>query len=251
MEGRIIKKPLVFINAAMSLDGKISTREREQLIISDKVDMERVDRLRAEADAIVVGGETLRNDNPRLTVRSEHLRVEREGEGLDIDPIKVVVTGSGNVPLDSYFIREGSGPKFVFTTGKADRDKIEALSGLSKVFVVGEEKVDFDQMLEILAQHGVRRVMVEGGATLNFEMIQARVVDEVHVTISPCIIGGTDSPTLVDGKGFTGTGIKDLELISCGESGGSVRVKYRLQYNHAEETPQVTRRQFEQKESKS
>lgn len=250
MEDRTRKKPLVFINAAMSLDGKISNRERVQLMISDEEDMERVDRLRADADAIVVGGETLRNDNPRLTVRSEHLRAERESKGLGIDPIKVVVTGSGNVPLDSYFIREGSGPKFVFTTGKADRGKIEALSGLSSVFIVGEEKVDFDRMLEILAQHGVRRVMVEGGATLNFEMIQARVVDEVHVTISPCIIGGTDSPTLVDGKGFTGSGIKDLELISCEESGGSVLVKYRLQYNHAEGTPQVTRRQFELKESK-
>jgi 2,5-diamino-6-(ribosylamino)-4(3H)-pyrimidinone 5'-phosphate reductase len=225
------KRPLVFINAAMSVDGKISSAERSLLRISDDEDMERVDRLRAEVDAIVVGGRTLLIDDPRLTIRSEGLRRLREEKGLGPDPIKVVVTGSGNVPLDSAFLREGEGPKLVFTTGSADRDRLEALSRVAEVHVIGEERVDFRRMMDVFARRGVGVVMVEGGATLNFEMIRAHIVDEIHVTISPCIIGGEAAPTLVDGKGFTGEGIKDLELISCERSGTSVLVKYRIKYD--------------------
>ncbi len=225
-----LHSPLVFINAAMSVDGKISSAERAPLIISDAEDLERVDRLRAGVDAIVVGGGTLLNDNPRLTIRSEEFKRERQAKGLEGDPIKVVVTGSGNVPLDSSFLLEGDGPKFVFTTEKAAECDLGALSKMSEIFVVGEERVDFEQMIDILAGYGARRIMVEGGAMLNFEMIRARVVDEIYVTISPCIIGGESAPTLVDGRGFTGEGIKDLSLISCEQSGGSVLVRYRVVY---------------------
>ena len=249
MENIDTKKPLVFINAAMSVDGKISSTERSHLKISDEEDLERVDRLRAGVDAIVVGGKTLLNDNPRLTIRSEALRRERERRGLGGDPIKAVVTGSGNVPLDSSFVLEGEGLKFVFTTERADKERVQSLCGVAEVFVVGEDKVDFDRMLEILAEHGVKRVMVEGGATLNFEMIRARVVDEIHVTISPYIIGGEGAPTLVDGKGFTRGGIKDLDLISCERSGGSVLVRYRIRYGDVGKTPQMSHTRIEFKES--
>jgi len=223
-------KPLVFINAAMSVDGKISSTERAQLLLSDKDDLERLDRLRAEVDAIVIGGRTLLNDNPRLTIRSGELRQERMARGLPGNPIKVVVTGSGNVPLDSLFLRDGDAVKFVFTTKRAKEGKIAPLSKFAQVFRVGKDRVDFRKMIEILARHGVRRIMVEGGAMLNFEMIRARVVDEIHVTISPYIIGGESAPTLVDGKGFTGSRIKNLDLISCQRSGESILVKYRVQY---------------------
>jgi 2,5-diamino-6-(ribosylamino)-4(3H)-pyrimidinone 5'-phosphate reductase len=242
---------MVFINAAMSVDGKISSTERAQLKISDEEDLERVDRMRAAVDAIVIGGKTLLNDNPRLTIRSESLRREREKKGFEKDPIKVVVTGSCNVPLDSSFLLEGNGQKFVFTTKRAVPEDLEVLSSVSKVFVVGEDRVDFHRMLDILARHDVKRVMVEGGATLNFEMIEARVVDEIHVTVSPYIIGGKAAPTLVDGKGFTGDRIKGLDLISCERSGGSLLVKYRLQYNDVKETPRIPGKQFELKESGS
>ncbi len=251
MEGTETKRPLVFINAAMSVDGKIASTERSHLKISDEEDLERVDRLRAEVDAIVVGGKTLLNDNPRLTVRSRALRRERKSRGLESDPIKVVVTGSGNVPLDSSFVLEGEGPKFVFTTERADKEMIRSLSRVAEVFVVGEDSVDFERMLDILKEHRVQCVMVEGGATLNFEMIKARVVDEIQVTISPYIIGGKAAPTLVDGKGFTRDGIKDLDLISCERCGESVLVRYRIQYNDVDNATQMSPSCIESKESRS
>jgi riboflavin-specific deaminase-like protein len=200
-------------------------------------------------DAIVIGGKTLLNDNPRLTVRSSALRRERKKRGLESDPIKVVVTGSGNVPLDSSFVLEGEGSKFVFTTANADKERIRSLSRVTEVFVVGEDKVDFERMLDILREHRVQCVMVEGGATLNFEMIKARVVDEIHVTISPYIIGGKAAPTLVDGKGFTRDGIKDLELISCERCGESVLVRYRIQYNDVDNTTRMSPSGIDSEES--
>ncbi len=235
------QRPSVFINAAMSVDGKISSTERGLLRISDERDLERVDRLRAGVDAVVIGGKTLLVDNPKLTIRSEDLKKEREKNGQPREPFKVVVTGSGTVPLDSLFLKEGEGRKLVFTTERAGRETIDALSGFAEVFVAGKEKVDFDRMLDMLSRKGVKRVMVEGGATLNFEMIRARVVDEIHVTISPYIIGGKAAPTLVDGKGFTGSSIKRLELLSCERKGGSVLVKYHVLYGQDGGIGQVER----------
>jgi 2,5-diamino-6-(ribosylamino)-4(3H)-pyrimidinone 5'-phosphate reductase len=232
----------------MSIDGKISSTERGLLRISDEKDLERVDILRAGVDAVVIGGKTLLMDNPRLTIRSDTLKKKREIKGQSSEPFKVVVTGSGNVPLDSWLLLEGEGRKYVFTTERADKEKIDALSDLAEVFVVGKEKVDFTRMLDVLSRNGVKRVMVEGGATLNFELIRACVVDEIHVMISPYIIGGKAAPTLVDGKGFTGKSIKNLELISCEQSGGFVLVKYHLQNHHVSGINQADKADWSLKE---
>lgn len=208
-----MKKPFIFINSAMSLDGKISTSGKRQVRISNEMDMKRVDRLRAESDAILVGSNTVAIDNPKLTVKSERLRKERVGKGLPENPIKVMIGSIKEIKFDSDFLDYGNAEKIIFTTERGDSGKIRRLMEKAKVFVLGKERVDLKKMVGILSDLGVRRIMVEGGGTLNFEMLKEGLVDEIYVAVASKIFGGRNAPTLVDGEGFNLDKIVNLELI--------------------------------------
>jgi len=200
----------------MTADGKIATFERKREVISGKKDFERVDRLRASADAIMVGETTLKKDNPALCVKVKK------------GPVKVAVCKSFIPSRRSNFISKGDSRKIIFTTRKAGKKKINAIGKYADVFVLGKERVDLRKAVRKLAQLGIKRLMVEGGGGLNFEMIRLGLVDELYVYTAPMIFGGRNAPTLVDGKGFDynkslNLRIKDIERIDNG-----FLVKYKL-----------------------
>jgi len=223
-----MKKPFIFINSAMSLDGKISTSEKRQVKISNEEDMERVDRLRAESDAILVGSNTVAIDDPKLTVKSERLRKERVKKGLPENPLKVMVGSIKEIKFDSDFLDYGNAEKIIFTTEKEDSEKILRLMEKARVFVLGKKRVDLKKMVSILSDLGVKRIMVEGGGTLNFEMLKEGLVDEIYVAIAPKIFGGRNVPTLADGEGFKEGEIVDLELIDIEKLDEIIVLRYRI-----------------------
>ncbi len=223
-----MKKPFIFINSAMSLDGKISTSEKKQVKISNEKDMERVDRLRAESDAILVGSNTVAIDDPKLTVKSERLRKERVKKGLPENPLKVMVGSIKEIKFDSDFLDYGNAEKIIFTTEKEDSEKIVRLMEKARVFVLGKKRVDLKKMVSILSDLGVKRIMVEGGGTLNFEMLKEGLVDEIYVAIAPKIFGGRNVPTLADGEGFKEGEIVDLELIDIEKLDEIIVLRYRI-----------------------
>lgn len=223
-----MKKPFIFINSAMSLDGKISTSEKRQVKISNEKDMERVDRLRAESDAILVGSNTVAIDDPKLTVKSERLRKERVKKGLPENPLKVMVGSIKEIKFDSDFLDYGNAEKIIFTTEKEDSEKILRLMEKARVFVLGKKRVDLKKMVSILSDLGVKRIMVEGGGTLNFEMLKEGLVDEIYVAIAPKIFGGRNVPTLADGEGFKEGEIVDLELIDIEKLDEVIVLRYRI-----------------------
>ena len=223
-----MKKPFIFINSAMSLDGKISTSEKRQVKISNEEDMERVDRLRAESDAILVGSNTVAIDDPKLTVKSERLRKERVKKGLPENPLKVMVGSIKEIKFDSDFLDYGNAEKIIFTTEKEDSEKILRLMEKARVFVLGKKRVDLKKMVSILSDLGVKRIMVEGGGTLNFEMLKEGLVDEIYVAIAPKIFGGRNVPTLADGEGFKEGEIVDLELIDIEKLDEVIVLRYRI-----------------------
>src|SRR5512134_2702814 len=102
-----MNRPFVFINIAMTADGKIDTFERKGSAISSQRDKERVDRLRADADAVMVGGRTLLDEDPKLTVKSEELRADRVMRGLPPNPIKVGIVTEAHLNPDSEFLNAG------------------------------------------------------------------------------------------------------------------------------------------------
>lgn len=195
-------RPYVFVNVAMSADGKLSTRERRQVKISGTADFQRVDRIKAASDAIMVGIGTVLADDPSLTVKSPELKAERIAQGQDENPIRVVVDSRGRTPIEAAILNKGPGRRIVAVAGTAAEQNRKALEGKAEVIATGVESVDLSALLEALHARGVRRLMVEGGGTLIWSLIEADLVDEIQTFVGNLVIGGKDAPTLADGTGF-------------------------------------------------
>jgi len=223
-----MKKPFIFINCAMSLDGKISTVERKQVKISNEADMERVDGLRASADAVLVGMNTAAGDDPKLTVKSEKLRKERVKKGLPENPIKVTMGQIDGLNLDSDFMGHGNSKIVLFASENSDASKVEELKNQAEIFILPGERPKPEDVITMLTSLGVRRLMIEGGGRTNFEFLKAGLVDELYVAVAPRIFGGDNAPTLADGDGFQEGKEINLELIGEEKLGEVLVLKYKV-----------------------
>jgi len=195
-------RPHIIVNVAMSADGKLSTRERRQVKISGTQDFNRVDRLKAGSDAVMVGIGTVLADDPSLTVKAEECRNNRIQRGTDEQPIRIVVDSRARISPDASVFRKGSGKRVVAVSRKANPKKVEQLKKLATVIIAGEDTVDLVQLMEELGDMGIQRIMVEGGGTLIAGLIEQGLVDEIYSYIGNIIIGGRNAPTLADGDGF-------------------------------------------------
>jgi 2,5-diamino-6-(ribosylamino)-4(3H)-pyrimidinone 5'-phosphate reductase len=221
-------RPFVFINVAMTADGKIDTFRRTGAAISSARDKERVDRLRAEADAVMVGGRTLLDEDPKLTVKSEALRRERLALGLTQNPIKVGIVTEAHLRPDSRFLTAGPAKIVIFSTRRTSKHHVSILESRGvDIYLDDSEKVNLPEALKTLKQIGVKRLMVEGGATLNFELLRLGLVDEITAYVAPMIFGGANAPTLAAGPGLERDEAIRLRLVTAEawEDGG-VYLKY-------------------------
>jgi len=223
-----MERPFVFINVAMTADGKIDTFERKGAAISSQRDKQRVDKLRAESDAVMVGGRTLLDEDPKLTVKSEALRAERVARGLSPNPVKVGVVSEANIKPDSIFLNAGPARIVIFTTYRTSKDGLAFLRSHGvDIYVHDSEKVDLWKALGTLKELGIQRLMVEGGATLNFELLKLRLVDELSAYIAPMIFAGESAPTMAAGSGLERSAAIPLRLVSVEkEEDGGVLLKY-------------------------
>jgi len=218
----------VTVNVAMTLDGKIDSVTRQGAKISSDSDWARVDYLRASHDAILVGGNTLLAEDPRLTVKSEALRAERVVRGLAPNPAKVGIVSASTLTVNSRFLHDGGGEVFLFTTGRTSPEQLALLENAgAKVFILGKKRVDLRAAFEILAAQGVETLMVEGGGGMIAALLEVGLVDEIHAYIAPRIFGGATAPTLADGAGILGgVGLVLLDVEPLDDEG--VLLKYRV-----------------------
>lgn len=223
-----MNRPFTFINSAMSADGKISTKERKQVRISGDIDFDRMDELRSSSDAIMVGVGTVLADDPSLTVKSQSLRDARKNAGLDEDPIRIIVDSKARTPLDADIFKKGAGMRIVAVSSSAPKENVDALSEKATIIAAGAEKVDLGLLMSKLSSMGIQRLMVEGGATLNWGLLSNGLVDEVFSFVGNIFIGGNSSPTLVDGDGFLECDLLPLELISSDAMGEGVLLKWKV-----------------------
>ncbi len=217
----------VVVNAAQSVDGKLSTHRREQLRISGPEDFDRVDRIRTATDAVVVGVGTVLADDPHLTLDEEDRRVQRLRNGRPGDPARVVLDSSGRTPTEARILDDAAATYLIVaeTTPAARREAL-ADAG-AEVIVAGEERVDVAAAIEALADRGIDRLMVEGGGEVIFSCFAAGVVDELHVYVGSLVVGGRDAPTLADGDGFVDE-FPELSLTEIERVDDGVVLSYRV-----------------------
>lgn len=222
------ERPFVFINAAMSVDGKIATINRRQTRISGSLDFDRMDELRATSDAIMVGIGTVLSDNPSLTVKSKERREKRLYMGLEENPARIVVDSMARTPIHADIFKKGTGKRIIAVCKNAPEKNVSELSKLADIICTGEKSVDLVKLLTELNNHGIKKLMVEGGATLNWGLISEGLVDEIYTFVGNIVIGGRSAPTLVDGEGFLSDFCK-LSLISCEALEEGIIMKWKVQ----------------------
>ncbi len=175
-------RPYVLLSCAMSIDGFIDDTTAERLLLSNDADFDRVDQVRAECDAILIGAVTLRRDNPRLLVKSPERRAEREARGLPPYPLKVTLTASGDLDPGLKFWHHG-GDKLVYVPDSAAGKVRDRLGDLAKVASLGAE-LDFAALLDDLGERGIRRLMVEGGGSVHTQFLAAGLADEIQLAVA-------------------------------------------------------------------
>lgn len=223
-------RPFVFVNCAMSADGKISTRERRQVRISGADDFARVDRLKAGSDAIMVGIGTVLADDPSLTVKSPELKQQRKGEGKEENPVRIVVDSMARTPVDSDILHKGPGKRIIAVSKRAPPDRIAGLEPYAEIICAGWDRVDLVELLERLAGTGINRLMVEGGGTLIWSLFREGCIDEFMTFVGGIVIGGKDAPTPADGAGFVlESEFPRLTLLSADIAEGGVLLRWRTE----------------------
>ena len=221
-------RPFVFINSAMSADGKISTIDRRQVRISGREDLTRVDRLRSESDAIMVGVGTVLADDPGLRVKSDLLRQSRRDRGLPESPWRIVADSHARTPPTARIL----GPGCILAVARsAPAERLKILSRHSEIICCGEDRVDLKELFSLLHKRGIQRIMVEGGASLNWSLVSQGLVDEIHVYVGPMLIGGERAPTLLDGEGFR-KDFPSLRLAVVERLDDGVLLKWMLPQEH-------------------
>jgi 5-amino-6-(5-phosphoribosylamino)uracil reductase len=184
----------------MSIDGYLDSATRGRLALSNDADFDRVDAVRADCDAIMVGAATVRNDNPQLLVRSPGRRAERVARGLTPSPIKVTVTKLAKLDACANFFVKGDTEKLVYCASTSVASARERLGSVATV-VDGGEPVDMRRLSEDLHARGVRRLMVEGGGIVHTQFLTADLADELHLVIAPLFVGDSGAPRFVgDGR---------------------------------------------------
>jgi len=215
---------------AISADGKIATANRAVSSLGTEHDREHLLQLRAKADAVMAGARTV--DLSRMTMgpgpaRFRGLRLKR---GLAEYNLRVIVSGQASISPDAEVFRRRFSPIILLTTAAAPPQKIEVLKSLcDEIKIFGRRILEFERALRWLArEQGVRTLLCEGGGELNAALFRAGLVDELHLTVCPCVIGGRLAPTVADGEGIRRLDeAANLELISRKRVGDELYLIYR------------------------
>ena len=217
-------RPYVLLSCAMSIDGYIDDTSPDRLILSNDEDLDRVDAVRASCDAILIGAVTMRRDNPRLLVNSPARRAEREARGLPPYPLKVTVTASGDLDPGLRFWHFG-GAKLVYCPTSAAEKARHLLGDLAEVCDLGEA-VDFRAVLDDLGVRGIHRLMVEGGGTIHTQLLQADLVDEIHLAVAPFFLGDPTAARFVNAGVFPDGPLRRMRLVEASMIGDIALLRY-------------------------
>jgi 5-amino-6-(5-phosphoribosylamino)uracil reductase len=220
-------RPYTVLSCAVSLDGYLDDASDRRLVLSGDADLDRVDAERARSDAVLVGAATVRNDNPRLVVRSPQRASARRARGLPPSPVKVTVTGTGKLDPGCCFFTTGDSEKLVYAASDAVAEAREALGRCATVVDAGLP-VDLRWLVGDLLARGVVRLLVEGGGIVLTQLLGAGLADELHLVVAPFFVGDSRGRRFVDDGRFPWTADRPAVLLETRPVGDDVLLRYAL-----------------------
>jgi len=217
-----MERPYVLIVSEVTIDGKLTLAKgvssKEIMKLMDEEANKYLHQIRAECDGIMVGANTVRIDNPNLTVRYV------AGE----NPVRVIPSSTADIPLEANVLKTEIAPTIIAVSERAPKEKVKELSERgARILIVGKEKVDFKLLLKELYNLGIRKLMVEGGSKVNWELLKEDLVDEIRLIHLPVVVGGDDVPSLTSGKGFKSLdSVKRFKIKKVFKCGNQVITEY-------------------------
>ena len=220
-------RPYTLLSCGMSIDGYLGSATPPRLALSNDADFDRVDAVRASCDAILVGAATVRNDNPRLLVRSKTRRDERTARGLAPSPIKVTVTDRVELDACADFFTTGDTEKLVYCASPRVADARSRLGPVATV-VDGGQPVEMRRISEDLGARGVQRLMVEGGGKVHTQFLTDNLADELQLVVAPFFVGDSRAPRFVSDGLFPWNPDRRATLAEVRQIGDVVLLRYAL-----------------------
>ncbi len=185
-------RPYVVLSCATSADGYLDDASPQRLILSGPADLDRVDEVRAGCDAIWVGAETVRRDNPRLLIRDPRRRARRVARGLPAEPARVTLTATGDLDPRANFFAPGA-LRLVYCATPA-LPRARARLGEAAVLIDAGGPLSLPFILQDLAERFILRVLIEGGAFVLGEILAGDLAHELHLAIAPFFVADPKAP---------------------------------------------------------
>ena len=220
-------RPYVILSVAASIDGYIDDNNPERLYLSNEADFDRVDEVRAGVDAVLIGANTVRRDNPKLRIRSQERRDRRLAAGLPELPLKVTISSKGDLDPESKFFVTEDVEKLVYVATSAQETARDRLGEVATVVGAGDP-LDLHSVLADLSTRGVSRLMVEGGGHIHTLFLTAELVDEIHLAVAPFFVGDSTAPRLVVDGEFPYDFRNRMELAEVQQIGDIALLRYLL-----------------------
>ena len=211
-------RPHVIFSAAITLDGKLATRTGDSKL-SSKADKNRVHKLRGKVDAILVGKNTAKLDDPILSIHDTKKK----------NPTRIILDSSATIKNSSRILRTSSKIPTIIAVGeKAHKKNLQRLEKLPvQIIICGKNQVNIKKLLVMLRKQGIKKILVEGGGETNWSFVKENLIDEIIITITPYLVGGVSATTLVDGDGFsTITKSTKLKLKSARRMNNEIILHY-------------------------
>ena len=212
-------KSIILLSAAMTLDGKIGQKNKK-IVLSSKSDKIRVHKLRSKFDAILVGKNTIEQDNPLLTVRYV------KGK----NPIRIILDSHGTIKNTSRIIKTAKNiPTIIVTSQLVSKKNLNRLNNLSlDVIVCGKNQVNIKKLIPILCKKGIKKILLEGGGTLNLSFLKNNLINELIVTLTPFVLGSASSVSLFEGVLKSTKNLSSFKLKKVQKSANEVILNYKL-----------------------
>ncbi len=220
---------LVSINMAISLDGKIATKKRGPISLGSELDLRRMGELRAAHDAVINGAGTFRAYPFPLLVKSQELQLEREKRGQSRHPVSAIVSSALEIPRGTPWETSRETERWVFCGSASPLSSIRSLER-NEVRVVKSKRKrpNPKEILKAFSSAGIASVLVEGGGELNAAFLEEGLVQRVYLTLTPLVIGGVESPTWLEGRGFALGKFPRFHLSDLRKEGDELFLTYDL-----------------------